>query len=71
MRSDEFIGCTDAVQRYDIDHRTLRRRIHRGDLEVYRDPLDDRRKLLKVSDIERLATPKPLPRRERAAASVA
>ena len=67
----EYIGSAEAARRCGVSEWTLRQRVRRGDVAVYRDPLDDRRRLLRVADLERLAAPKPLPRRERAAAGVA
>ena len=65
MNDPEYIGHNEAARRYKIALLTIRRRVQRGDLAVYADPLDDRRKLLRVADIEALKRPQPARLRER------
>jgi hypothetical protein len=59
MVIDEHIGFNEASRRFGVSLEVLRRRVQRGDLPLYRDPLDDRRKLLKVADLEAMRQPQP------------
>ena len=62
---DEYIGCNQAARKYGVALLTLRRSVQRGDLALYTDPLDDRRKLLRVADLEALRRPQPTRPRDR------
>lgn len=48
----EYMPVVRAARMLGISDATLRRRIRRGLLPVYGDPLDSRLRLLRVSDIE-------------------
>lgn len=52
----EFVPALEAAKMLGMSDAALRRRVRRGLLPVYRDPADHRVKLLKVSDLERLAS---------------
>jgi len=52
----EFVPTLRAARMLGMSDAALRRRVRRGLLPVYRDPADRRVKLLKVSDLEALAT---------------
>jgi hypothetical protein len=68
----QFIGSVAAAKALGVNYRTLRRRIERGELETFRDPLNDKRRLVRISDLERLRTPRPAqPAQREQAASVA
>ncbi len=47
----EVIGCTPTA---------LRRRLRAAGLDLYRHPADNRRRLLRTEDVERLSRPVPL-----------
>ena len=55
----EFITLTEAAQRLAISLFTLRRKIEKNKIQVYTDKVDERRKLVKVADIEALQTATP------------
>jgi hypothetical protein len=57
----EYISQRQAILRYGVDARTLRRREQDGRLPSFVSPMDDRSTLYRVSDIERLMTPRPRP----------
>lgn len=69
--SEEFIGSNEAAKRLGVAPLTLRQRIRRGEILVFVDPLDDRRKLIRRSDLEALRTPRPARREQPAELSVA
>ena len=48
-----YIPMTQAAKTLRISEPTLRRRIRGGELTVYSDPCDRRRKLVRKSDLER------------------
>jgi hypothetical protein len=58
---DDFISGREVAKRYGIALLTLRRRVERGDLRAFKHPLDDRMRLYRVADIERLLQPVPEP----------
>ena len=66
----DFIGFNEAQRRFGMSLEVLRRRVARGELTLYRAPLDDRRKLLRVSDLELLQAPREV-RAEKMVAGVA
>jgi hypothetical protein len=72
MPTDDLIPMTEAARRYGTSLERLRRSIARGDLTPYVKPLDDRTKLLRVSELEALRQPRPAsPAREAAATTAA
>ena len=62
---DEFLTCREAARRLGVSGHLLTRRTRRGELPVYRDPVDHRRHLIRRADLEAFARPRPL--REEAA----
>ena len=72
MEQKEFVGVVSAAQALGIHYRTLRRRIERGEIEVFRDPLNDRKRLIRTTDLARLRIPQPAqPARREQTAGVA
>ena len=67
MDSQDLVGSREAAKRLGVSPVTLRRRVNRGELEVFTDPLDDRRKLLRVQDLEILRQPRATQARAKAA----
>ncbi len=62
--SDDFMPLQQAARRVGVSRLTFRRRVHRGDIEVFSNPRDGRSRLVRVADLENFITPKPaLPRR--------
>ncbi len=55
--SNHLIPVTLAARRLRISEPTFRRRVREGLLTVYADPLDRRRKLVEMADVDRLAAP--------------
>ncbi|MDP9471731.1 MAG: hypothetical protein M3Q71_13890 [Chloroflexota bacterium] len=53
--SNHLIPVTLAARRLRISEPTFRRRVREGSLTVYADPLDRRRKLVQMADVDRLA----------------
>jgi hypothetical protein len=67
MQTEEFVGHREASRRLGVSMPTLRQRVRRGELTTFVDPLDERRKLLRVADLETLRQPRPAhPRSETA-----
>lgn len=60
MTMDGLVTTAEALRRTGITGPTLRKRIRRGDIAVYRDPLDDRLRLISVSDLDALLSPRPI-----------
>ena len=56
----EFIGFRAAAQRLGVSRPTIRELVRRDQMPVYADPLDGRRKLLRLEDLDRLRHPRPL-----------
>ena len=71
LDTTEFLPTLEASSYLGVDPGTLRRRITRGDLAVHRDPLDDRRKLIRRTDLEALRRVRPAQREELAEISAA
>jgi hypothetical protein len=71
MDSDGHIGFNEASRRFGVSLEVLRRRVQRGELTLYRDPLDDRRKLLKVRDLEAMRRPRLAKAKELTASAAA
>ena len=66
METEEFVGCREASRRFGISAPTLRKRVRRGQLETFINPLDDRKKLIRVRDLEALMRPQPVRPRDAA-----
>jgi len=58
--AERYVPITEAARRFDVPHRTLTRRISDGSLVVYQDDRDRRRRLLDVTDVMKLADPRPV-----------
>jgi hypothetical protein len=56
----EYLTLSEAAKRAGSSRIALRRRVVRGELEVFADPLDYRKKLVRAADIERLREPRPI-----------
>jgi hypothetical protein len=59
METSELVGTLEAAQRYSTTPQTLRRRVLRGQLQTFVDPLDERRRLIRVADLEEMRRPRP------------
>jgi len=59
MEMDQLVTCKEAALRLGVTPPTLRKRVRRGELEVFRSPLDDRLRLIRVTDLEPLRHPRP------------
>lgn len=70
MEAEEFITSHEAAKRLGVAPLTLRQRVRRGELPVFLDPLDSRRRLVRATDLESLRTIRPV-RREQLAGSPA
>jgi hypothetical protein len=63
--SVEFVGVVEGARRAGVSIPLIGRLIAAGKLRAYVDPLDARRKLVKVADLDRLRKPRPLRRDDR------
>ena len=61
---DEFVRFGEARRRLGVSDVTLRQRVRRGELRVFRDPRDHRRRLVRVDDLAAFARPRPIAPRE-------
>jgi len=57
--STEFIQSHKAARLLGVAPRTIRERILRGEIELYIDPLDARRRLIRTADLEALKVIRP------------
>ncbi len=64
MIMDGLVTSGEAARRLGVTPPTLRKRIRRGDIEVFIDPLNDRKRLVRVSDLEPLRHPRPANREQ-------
>ena len=69
MDSEDLVGCREAAKRLGVSPVTLRRRVNRGELATYIDPLDDRRKLVRIQDLDALRQPRSTQERKEANAA--
>lgn len=60
METSELVGTLEAAKRYGVTPHTLRRRVLRGQLQTFVDPLDERRRLIRVRDLEEMRIPRPV-----------
>lgn len=60
MASDEYLNLKEAARYLGVSDIKIRRLISKGLLEVSFDPLDDRKRLVKKSDLDALKTPRPV-----------
>ena len=56
---DRLVSLDEAVKRLGVPRRTLYRRLQDGTLTAYKDNRDRRRRLVAVSDVAALFTPRP------------
>ena len=61
METSEFLTLGSAARALGIARLTLRRRINRGQLQTFRNPTDDRTRLVRVTDVEAFRRPTPAP----------
>ncbi len=57
--ADEYVTMAEASRRGVVGMDALRRRVRTGDLPVFVDGRDVRRKMIRVADLERLAEIRP------------
>jgi len=57
-RSGEYLAFNEAAKLLNVSGFTLRGRIAAGELTVWVDPLDRRRRLLRRRDLDRYARPR-------------
>jgi hypothetical protein len=57
---DEYLTFSGASKHSGLNRATIRRRVEEGVLPVYLSPADRRRRLVKVSDLDRLMEPVPV-----------
>jgi transposase len=65
----DLVTCREAARRLGVSAPTLRKRIRRGDLATFVNPLNDRTKLVRVDDLETLRQPQPARPKETAASA--
>jgi hypothetical protein len=58
----ELIYVGEAAARVGLTDRSFRRRLAEGEIRIFRDPLDRRRRLVPVEDLPRLTTITPIDR---------
>ena len=61
--SSAYVSLAEAARRFNVSEFTLRARLRAGELPAYANPLDRRRILIPVADLEKYATPRPVPAR--------
>jgi hypothetical protein len=71
VMEQEFIGSNEAARRLGVAPLTLRQRIRGGEVPLFEDPLDARRKLIRRSDLDALRHPRPARREALAEISAA
>ncbi|MGA8849579.1 MAG: helix-turn-helix domain-containing protein [Dehalococcoidia bacterium] len=60
MASDVYLNLKEAARYLGVSDIKIRRLINKGLLEVRLDPLDDRKRLVKKSELDILKTPRPV-----------
>jgi hypothetical protein len=60
LNSEELLTLDEAMQRYGVTRITLRRRILAGELILYADPRDLRRRLVARRDLDQMFEPRAL-----------
>ncbi len=58
MASDEYLNLTEAARYLGVSDIKIRRLISKGLLEVSFDPLDDRKRLVRKTDLDALKMPR-------------
>lgn len=60
MASDVYLNLKEAARYLGVSDIKIRRLINKGLLKVSLDPLDDRKRLVKKSELDTLKTPHPV-----------
>ena len=60
MASNEYLNLKEAARYLGVSDIKIRHLISNGLLKVYLDPLDDRKRLVKKSELNNLKTPRPI-----------
>jgi excisionase family DNA binding protein len=60
MASDVYLNLKEAARYLGISDIKMRSLINKGLLKVSLDPLDDRKRLVKKSELDTLKTPRPV-----------
>ncbi len=60
MASDVYLNLKEAARYLDVSDIKIRNLIKKGLLKVSLDPLDDRKRLVKRSDLDALKMPRPI-----------
>ena len=60
MGSDVYLNLKEAARYLGVSDIKIRRLINKGLLKVSLDPLDDRRRLVRKSQLDALKTPRPV-----------
>lgn len=69
--NDEFLCLGDAARQMKTSRTLLFRRIRSGELPAFEDPLDRRRRLIRVADLESLRHPRAANREQAVEVSAA
>jgi len=59
MGNDEYLNLKEAARYLGVSDIKVRRLVNKGLLKVSFDPLDDRKRLVKKTDLDSLKTPRP------------
>jgi len=59
LQHDQLLSQRQASKRFCVAPATLRRRVRRGEISTYENPLDNRMMLFRVKDLQELARPRP------------
>jgi len=59
MAYDEYLNLKEAARYLGVSDIKIRRLVNKGLLKVSFDPLDDRKRLVKKTDLDNLKTPRP------------
>lgn len=60
MASDVYLNLKEAARYLGVSDIKIRRLINKGLLKVSLNPLDDRKRLVKKSELDTLKTPRPV-----------
>jgi len=60
VASDEYLNLKEAARYLGVSDIKIRHLINKGLLKVSLDPLDDRKRLVKKSELDALKTPRPV-----------
>jgi hypothetical protein len=67
--AEDFVSVGEVLRRTGWAKESLRRRLHNRGIQLFIDPNDERARLIRRVDAERLQTPRPVGRLENAAAA--